>query len=337
MPQAHRSIVSIMIVLFAAATPSRCFSRCFGAGIGLGKQGQHTRIHRTFLSCLQGQSGEKKNLVDGTYQVVLMRHGESEWNKERRFISWVDSPLTPNGVKEAVAAGVAVGEAGMVFDAVYTSFLSRAVKTAFVVLEESRQCHVPITPRWRLNERFVGCLVGHTMDSAMDMYGPDLMRDWRATADIPPDPIDPSSPHNPASEERYASLEGCTVPTTECLLDVKARVAQVWDKEIAPAIRSGKRVAIVAHENSLRALLMHIDPAIPADQVLKFEVPRATPLVYSLDPKTLTPRVFSDSALPLSGRLLLGDNCDVNAQADGCQLTNDGKGEVSMDAAAGFR
>lgn len=149
-----------------------------------------------------------------------MRHGESEWNRERRFISWVDSPLTDQGVDEARAAGAVVR--GMVFDLVYTSTLKRAIKTAWTVLEASDQCQVPVWPHWELNERFVGCLIGHTMESATAIYGQEKVRAWRVTADVPPDPLEPSSPYNPALDRKYDYLDRSLIPSTECLLDVKA-------------------------------------------------------------------------------------------------------------------
>jgi 2,3-bisphosphoglycerate-dependent phosphoglycerate mutase len=155
-------------------------------------------------------------------EVVLMRHGESLWNRERRFISWVDSPLTDRGVEEARAAGLAIADDGIKFDIVYTSMLKRAIKTAWTVLEASDQCPVPVSPDWRLNERFVGCLIGHTMESATELYGQDRMKDWRSTADIPPAPLDPSSPYNPALDPKYDFLDRNLLPSSECLLDVRA-------------------------------------------------------------------------------------------------------------------
>jgi len=232
---------------------------------------------------------------------------------------------------EAAACGKALRESEIGFDVVYTSWLKRAIKTAWITLEEMDQCHIPVHTSVSLNERFVGCLVGETMESAVEKFGAEQVRVWRTTTDIRPNDISTDSPYFPGNDPRYASFDPSDLPVAESLVDVRARVSEFWEDEIVPCLRERKRVAVVAHENTLRALFFHIDSNLPPSEVLQFEVPRATPIVYSFDAQ-MRVLPMPDAFSPLSGSVL---GPAPSAGADSSALL--GKQELSMDAEAGFR
>ncbi|KAJ1480269.1 histidine phosphatase superfamily [Baffinella frigidus] len=277
-----------------------------------------------------GAGGEKEPL-----QLLLVRHGESEANKARIFVSWIDSPLTARGRKEASLSGEALKAAGLCADSVFTSMLARAETTAQLMVEACGQDQVEETKRdWRLNERMVGCLVGLTMEEALERFGNDSVRLWRTSVDVRPDPIDEASENFPGNDPTYSFLPRDALPRTECLEDVRKRVAACWDEEVVPELRAGRRVAVVAHENSLRALMLHIDSGIPRDQILRFEVPRATPILYTLDPDTLAPLApASPPFLPLTA-CLIGAAPAPGSDDSGAAV---GKLRPSMDFEEGFR
>ena len=216
------------------------------------------------------------------YQVVLFRHGESQWNLDNRFTGWVDVDLTENGRAEAVRAGKLLKEAGFKFDLAFTSVLKRAIHTLWGVLDEMDQAYIPVLPDWRLNERHYGALQGLNKAETAAQYGDEQVLIWRRAYAIAPNPLDERSEMNPANDPRYADVPREQLPLTECLKDTVARVVPYWENVIVPAIQSGKKVVIAAHGNSLRSLVKHLDN-ISDDDIVKLNIPTAQPLVYELD------------------------------------------------------
>jgi 2,3-bisphosphoglycerate-dependent phosphoglycerate mutase len=216
------------------------------------------------------------------YKLVLLRHGESTWNLENRFTGWTDVDLAESGVAEAHAAGRTLKQENFGFDVAFTSVLKRAIRTLWLTLDELDQMWIPVHRSWRLNERHYGALQGLNKAETAQKFGEDQVKVWRRSYDIPPPPLEPSDPRNPAKDPRYARLLPDQLPLTECLEDTVARVLPCWYETIAPAIRSGQRVLITAHGNSLRALVKHLDK-MPNDAIVELNIPTATPLVYELD------------------------------------------------------
>ncbi|RMG43837.1 MAG: 2,3-diphosphoglycerate-dependent phosphoglycerate mutase [Acidobacteria bacterium] len=217
-----------------------------------------------------------------TYRVVLLRHGESTWNKENRFTGWTDVPLSELGIEEAHDAGRRLREAGYTFDVAHTSRLKRAIQTLNIVLEELDLLHIDCPRSWRLNERHYGALQGLNKKETAQRHGEEQTFIWRRSYDVPPPPLDPNDERHPANDPRYANLPREVLPATECLKDVVARFLPYWQDRIAPDILAGRRVLISAHGNSLRALVKHLD-AIPDDEIPKLNIPTGIPLVYELD------------------------------------------------------
>ncbi|CAB1119401.1 unnamed protein product [Ectocarpus sp. CCAP 1310/34] len=251
---------------------------------------------------LETAAGEVDRQQKHTYEVVFLRHGQSTWNKANRFIGWTDAELTEEGEIEARVAGQLLLSQEFEFDVVYTSMLKRAIKTAWVVLDELNQQHVPVTADWHLNERCYGALVGREKKECVRSFGAEQVKIWRRSWDIPPPPIDKSSKLWPGNNPRYKFLMKngeSQVPVHESLKDVMSRSSAYWDEVIAPAIRSGKRVCVCGHENNLRSLLKYIDGISNAD-IMHVEIPRAVPLVYYLD-EDLRPVRLANSAEHLSG------------------------------------
>jgi 2,3-bisphosphoglycerate-dependent phosphoglycerate mutase len=216
------------------------------------------------------------------YKIVLLRHGESVWNKENRFTGWTDVGLTEHGLAEAVAAGKLLKAEGYAFDIAYTSVLRRAVKTLWTVLEEMDRMWIPIHHSWRLNERHYGALQGLNKAETAAKFGDTQVLTWRRSYDIPPPALEDGDPRIEASDPRYADLSPGQFPRTECLKDTVARFLPYWHETIAPTVRSGKSVVIAAHGNSLRALIKYLDQVSDAD-IVGLNIPTAQPLVYELD------------------------------------------------------
>ena len=216
------------------------------------------------------------------HTLLMMRHGESTWNRENRFTGWTDVDLTDTGVEEARRAGRLLREKGFTFDLAFTSVLKRAIKTLNTTLEEIDQLWLPTEKHWRLNERHYGALQGLDKAETAAKFGDAQVLIWRRAYAIAPDPLDADDPRHPRFDARYAGLASADLPATECLKDTVARVLPCWNEHIAPAIRSGKRVLIAAHGNSLRALIMYLD-LVGEDQIVGLHVPTAQPLVYELD------------------------------------------------------
>ena len=216
------------------------------------------------------------------YKIVLMRHGQSEWNRDNRFTGWADVDLTEKGIAEAREAGRLLNEAGFTFDITYTSVLKRAIRTLWCTLDEMDLMWLPTVHSWRLNERHYGALQGLNKTETTARYGEEQVLIWRRSYDIPPMALEASDPRASFSDPRYARLKREEIPLTECLKDTVARVLPLWNESIAPAIRSGKRILISAHGNSLRGLVKYLD-GISDQDIVNLNIPNGQPLVYELD------------------------------------------------------
>lgn len=216
------------------------------------------------------------------YQLVLIRHGESQWNLENRFTGWTDVGLTATGVAQAQQAGRALKAAGFDFDLAYTSLLKRAISTLWHTLDEMDRTWIPVVKTWRLNERHYGGLQGLNKAEVAAEHGDEQVLIWRRSYDISPPALPAGDARWEGSDVRYAKLKPEEIPHTECLKDTVARVLPVWNDSLAPAIKLGKRIVISAHGNSIRALVKHLD-GISDEEILKVNIPNGTPLVYELD------------------------------------------------------
>jgi 2,3-bisphosphoglycerate-dependent phosphoglycerate mutase len=218
----------------------------------------------------------------GLHKVVLLRHGESEWNRENRFTGWTDVPLSDKGVGEARAAGALLKREGFSFCAAFTSVLKRAIKTLWLALEEMDEMWIPTEFSWRLNERHYGALQGLNKAETAALYGEDQVKIWRRSYSVRPPMLEEGDERNPSRDPRYRNLARGEAPLGECLADTVARVIPYWEGVIAPAISSGGTVIIAAHGNSLRALVKHFD-GISDDDITELNIPTGIPLVYELD------------------------------------------------------
>jgi 2,3-bisphosphoglycerate-dependent phosphoglycerate mutase len=216
------------------------------------------------------------------HRLVLLRHGESTWNKENRFTGWTDVDLSERGVVEAHEAGRLLRDGGYGFDIAFTSVLKRAIRTLWIALDELDLMWIPVTNSWRLNERHYGALQGLNKAETAAKHGEAQTKIWRRSYDIPPPPLTPDDPRYPSHDPRYANLPPADLPLTESLKDTVARFLPYWHEAIVPAIRSGQRVLIAAHGNSLRALVKHLD-GIDERTITELNIPTGIPLVYELD------------------------------------------------------
>ncbi|MFZ5607999.1 MAG: 2,3-diphosphoglycerate-dependent phosphoglycerate mutase [Pseudomonadota bacterium] len=215
-------------------------------------------------------------------QLVLLRHGQSQWNLENRFTGWWDVNLSEAGVIEAQEAGRALARAGFEFDLAFTSVLTRAIKTLNLALEEMGALWLPTVKAWELNERHYGGLTGYNKKEMAAKVGDEQVFIWRRSFDVPPPELTPGSKYDVSGDPRYAGLDKGRVPQTESLKDTIARVLPYWQSEIVPALRAGRRLIVAAHGNSLRALVKHLDAISDAD-IPQLEIPTGKPLVYALD------------------------------------------------------
>ena len=216
------------------------------------------------------------------HKLVLIRHGESTWNLENRFTGWTDVDLTATGVEQAKKAGQLLKAEGYDFDVAYTSVLKRACRTLWHALDEMDRTWLPVQHDWRLNERHYGGLQGLNKADMAKQYGEAQVLQWRRSYDVPPPALEATDPRSERSDRRYADLQPEQIPLTECLKDTVARVVPFWEDSLAPAIRSGKRVVLAAHGNSIRALIKYLDH-IADDAIVGVNVPNGIPLVYELD------------------------------------------------------
>ncbi len=215
-------------------------------------------------------------------RLVLLRHGESTWNRENLFTGWTDVPLSRTGVKEAVCAGRLLAGAGYRFDVAFTSVLKRAIKTLWIVLEQLDLMWIPSCKNWQLNERHYGALQGMNKSEAALRYGAEQVRIWRRSYDVAPPALSPDDERNPVRDPRYARVPSHELPLAESLKNTAERVRRIWHSSISPAIRRGERVIVVAHGNSLRALVKDLDQISDRD-IMELEIPTGLPLVYELD------------------------------------------------------
>lgn len=259
--------------------------------------GSRLRSVRSSTSCL-----------DMKYTLVLVRHGESTWNNENLFTGWVDCPLSAKGEDEARRGGVLLKQAGFKFDKAYTSTLKRAIKTLWLILEETDQMYIPIVNSWRLNERHYGALQGLNKQETVDKFGKEKVLEWRRSYDIPPPPVDESSEYFPGNDPMYKDVPKSELPKAESLKLTEERFMSDWENVYVPEIKSGKKLLIAAHGNTLRALVKHLDN-ISKEDITELNIPTGVPLVYDLD-ENLKPILHPDSMWPLSGRYL-GDQEEI--------------------------
>jgi 2,3-bisphosphoglycerate-dependent phosphoglycerate mutase len=241
------------------------------------------------------------------YKLVLLRHGESTWNKENRFTGWTDVDLSEKGIQEAHEAGVLLRSERYVFDIAYTSVLKRAVRTLWIGLDELDQMWIPVVRSWRLNERHYGALQGLNKSETAAKYGEAQVKIWRRSYDTPPPSLTREDERWPGRDPRYAGLAPADLPLTESLKSTVTRFLPYWESDIAPAVKAGKRVLIAAHGNSLRALVKHLDNVSDTD-IVGLNIPTGIPLVYELD-----------SALRPVGHRYLGDPARVAAAMAGVE------------------
>ena len=216
------------------------------------------------------------------HQLVLLRHGQSTWNLSNRFTGWHDVDLSPQGLSEARESGRLLREEGLDFDVVYTSVLKRAIRTMWIALDELDRMWLPVIRNWRLNERHYGALQGLNKAETTEQHGEDQVHIWRRSYDTPPPALAPDDERHPGRDRRYADLEPADLPLTESLKDTVARFLPYWEGTIAPDVAAGRRVLIVAHGNSLRALVKHLD-GVSDEDIVGLNIPTGIPLVYDLD------------------------------------------------------
>lgn len=245
------------------------------------------------------------------YKVVLLRHGESTWNKENRFTGWTDVDLSEKGVKEAHEAGQTLKKEGFTFDIAFTSVLKRAIRTLWISLDELDQMWIPVERSWRLNERHYGALQGLNKADTAVKYGEEQVHIWRRSYDTQPPALEENDDRFPGKDPRYKELSKDELPLTECLKDTVNRFLPYWEKTIAPTIKSGKKVIIAAHGNSLRALVKYLDN-IPDEEIVGLNIPTGVPLVYELD----------DNLKPIK-HYYLGNTAEIEEKAKA--VANQGK------------
>lgn len=216
------------------------------------------------------------------YKIVLLRHGQSTWNQENRFTGWTDVDLTEQGRQEAIAAGQLLQSEGYQFDLAYTSMLKRAIRTLWMVLDEMELMWIPVRRAWELNERHYGALQGLNKAETAAQHGEEQVKVWRRSYDIPPPPLSKDDERWPGNDARYDWVGKDKLPLTESLKDTVDRVVPFWHEQLAPEIKSGKKIIITAHGNSLRALIKYLDD-VPEDQIVEMNIPTGVPLVYELD------------------------------------------------------
>ena len=238
------------------------------------------------------------------YKLVLVRHGESDWNRENRFTGWTDVDLSEQGLKEARTAGEVLRAEGFTFDVAYTSVLKRAIRTLWIILDQLDLMWIPVQHSWRLNERHYGALQGLNKAETAAQFGDDQVKIWRRSYDIPPPALETSDPRHPRFDARYAGIDPSLLPATESLKDTLARVQPFWEARIAPELRAGRNVLVAAHGNSLRAMVKMLDN-VPESDIVELNIPTGVPLLYDLD-DTLKPK----------GSRYLGDAEAIKAAAD---------------------
>jgi len=236
-----------------------------------------------------------------THTLILLRHGNSDWNQKNLFTGWVDVRLSEQGVGEAKNAGALLRDKNVLPDVLYTSLLTRAIQTANLALEEADLLWIPVKRSWRLNERHYGALQGMDKAQTLAQYGPEQFQIWRRSFDVPPPPIENDSEWSQMDDPRYVGIDG-EVPATECLKDVIDRMVPYWTSDIVPDLKAGKTVLVTAHGNSLRALVKHLD-RVSDDDIAELNIPTGIPLVYELDDNFMPtkPGEYLDPAAAAAG------------------------------------
>lgn len=267
---------------------------------------------RHFLSLRAGSTARNYSSINCNthYNVVFVRHGQSTWNRDNRFIGWTDTPLTDEGVLEARLAGRMLSSSGILFDEAHTSLLRRSIRTTNLVLMEMGQEYIPVSKHWRLNERSYGDLVGKNKKEVVKQFGQDQVKIWRRSYDRPPPPMSDDHEHHPKRDARYRLMLD-DIPKSESLKCTRNRTKIYWDDVLAPALRSGKTLLVVGHENNLRSIIMRLE-GISETDIINLSLPRAIPLAYRLD-KDLKPLTRTDGGKDeatgmLSGYWLGGDD-----------------------------
>jgi 2,3-bisphosphoglycerate-dependent phosphoglycerate mutase len=260
------------------------------------------------------KSVSSRSVLSMNTELVLVRHGESTWNDLGLFTGWYDCALSEKGRKEAQSAGLLLKDQGYTFDIAYTSTLKRAIRTLWYSLEETDCMYIPIVNAWELNERHYGGLQGLDKKDTVAKYGLEQVNIWRRSYDVPPPPCNEDSEHHPKNDVKYKNIPAACKINGESLALTLERVLPYWDSTIAPTLRSGKRVIIAAHGNSLRALVKHLD-GISDEVIAGLNIPTGVPLVYELD-DNLKPVPHEDAIAPLSGRYL-GDQEAIKAKIEG--------------------
>ncbi|BAU99595.1 phosphoglyceromutase [Aurantimicrobium minutum] len=236
-----------------------------------------------------------------THTLILLRHGNSDWNQKNLFTGWVDVRLSEQGVGEAKRAGELLAESGVLPDVLYTSVLSRAIQTANLALDTADRLWIPVKRSWRLNERHYGALQGKDKAQTLAEYGPEQFQTWRRSFDVPPPPIADDNKYSQVNDPRYVGIDG-EIPATECLKDVIERMLPYWESDITKDLAAGKTVLVTAHGNSLRALVKHLD-GISDEDIAELNIPTGIPLVYKLDEnfRPLGPAEYLDPEAAAAG------------------------------------
>lgn len=261
----------------------------------------HTSLAENESMPRERSSSYSVGIVTGN--LVILRHGESTWNKANLFTGWHDVPLSDKGRAEASAAGTLMAQEGLFFDTSHTSVLERAVVTQHLALTEMGQVWLPVSRSWRLNERHYGALQGLDKKATTDLHGPEQTKVWRRSFDVPPPPVDRESPEHPANDRRYRWLDQSLLPASECLKDVVERVLPYWNDVIVPQLQEGLTVLLTAHGNSLRALVMHLE-GISESDIAELNIPTGAPRLYTFD-----------STMKVTSARYLGDQAAVEAAA----------------------
>ncbi|CBN78717.1 conserved unknown protein [Ectocarpus siliculosus] len=291
----------------------RVQSAAAAAAVRLGDNAATLRSVRGARSGMSMAAPETTPEGDDTYTLVVVRHGESTWNNENRFTGWKDVPLSDKGQEEAAQSGELIAESGLTFDVAYTSVLKRAINTLWCILEKTDLMWIPVNRSWRLNERHYGALQGLDKKETVAKHGMDQVMIWRRSYTTPPPLLADDSDDLPQNDRKYAGVDPADLPRAESLKLTKDRFLVEWENEIAPAIKSGKRILIVAHGNTIRGLCQHLDE-ISDEDIVGLDIPTGVPLVFTLD-KDLKPITHPEAIPPLSARYL-GDVSGIRARIE---------------------
>mmetsp|Transcript_12031 Transcript_12031/g.28237 ORF Transcript_12031/g.28237 Transcript_12031/m.28237 type:complete len:305 (+) Transcript_12031:74-988(+) len=290
-------------------------SVCASSALGFVAPGSKETARQSTSAGVVSLSGVSRSTSQlEAHKLVLIRHGESEWNDLNIFTGWADAALNEKGLREAAQGGQLLKDAGFTFDLCYTSVLKRAIKTLWIVLEEMDLMYLPIKNDWRLNERHYGGLQGLNKQETVDKHGKDQVLVWRRSYDIPPPACDESSEYYPGNDPRYANVDKEDLPFTESLKITGERFMPLWENEIAPKILAGEKILIAAHGNTLRALVKHLDN-ISEEEICGLNIPTGVPLVYELDDDLNV--IPNENGIGSLQGMYLGNQEDIRARIEG--------------------